>query len=295
MRPSRALGMVSCLIVLGCGKTPQSDPQLAQTLRDVDQLLSKSEAREAEAKKALETLCPLLDAHSDDLDLQLTVARAYNMAGQPEKALEHLKTAQGLDASDWRVPLMLGNLYSQWAQWPQAVASLEEALAKGAKRADVRLALGIALGKLKEFDRAIELFTEEIEQKGNVASAHYNRAVAQELCKRYTAAVDDFRAALEQDDRMVRALKEFARFLIDCEDASFRNPTEALALADKAAALAPSDPEVLLVLGRVQEANGDPASGARSVEKALELGPRDWRTYGEHLSRMQAKVQELGK
>jgi uncharacterized protein HemY len=66
-------------------------------------------------------------------------------------------------------------------------------------------------------------------------------------------------------------IKDLAWFLVTCADESFRNPTRAGPLAQKAVDLSPENPDFLNTLGMVQYRLGQWQAAVASLNKAKQL------------------------
>lgn len=102
--------------------------------------------------------------------------------------------------------------------------------------------------------------------------------------KRYEDAVGAFREALAHWPDNATALNDLAWLLLTAEDEAFRAPAEALALAERAVALAPDRHAFLDTLATAYDHNGLHLEAARLQRRAVELDPGQ-AFYGEQLER----------
>ena len=152
-----------------------------------------------------------------------------------------------------------------------------------------RLAVGMTLSpSVPERAVALTLRAEGLNARGDAAGAHkaldeaveaapqfvpalVQRAMLDEATGRRDEAIDAYRRILEIDANHVATLNNLAYAL-----AVHKNmPMEALALARRAVAAAPSNPTVLDTLAWIQHLLGDNASAAKTLEQVLKTNILD--------------------
>jgi tetratricopeptide (TPR) repeat protein len=171
------------------------DPRSAGTQYDLGTLLLR-ERRYADARRRLEAAVAIKPDFSEAYNNLGTVHFAE---GRHEEALRSYREAVRIDPYNSRAHYNLGRVLATREQWELAVMAFEEALELMPRDADTNAALGsslAAIGKIPE-------------------------------------AVHHYRVALATDPDLPAALADLAWILATSEEASIRNPGEAVRLAER--------------------------------------------------------------
>ena len=124
-------------------------------------------------------------------------------------------------------------------------------------------------GKL---DEAIPHLERAIQLKPDYTEAHNNLSFALTQQGKWNEAIRHFERALQLKPDYAEAACNLARLLATCSEAQFRNPAEALRLAQRARELTHArNPVVLDTLAAAQAAGGDFVQAAATAKEALAL------------------------
>lgn len=136
---------------------------------------------------------------------------------------------------------------------------------------------------LRDYAEALKL------DPGN-ADCLFNRANLHRAIGNYAEAIADYSRCIEVDPRKVQAYNNLAQLLIDCPDASRRDPVRSLELARAAVELAEMERwELYETLAEAFSANGQNTQAARWQRKAMERAPI------EHRSRLSEKAAQYDR
>ena len=179
----------------------------------------------------------MLAADPDDAVLHRDVAVLYMTAGRTAAAIRHYRRSIELDPASATAHYNLATLLAAAGSLDEAVRHFRRAVALRPAHAAAHNNLGAvlrALGRLAEatpyFERAVAL------DAGN-AAAHNNLASALASTGSPGDAVRHYRRALALESDGVESLSSLAWILATAGDARMRAPGEAVALAERAAAL----------------------------------------------------------
>ncbi len=169
--------------------------------------------------------------------------------GKVDEAIEHFRRALEIER---------GN------PWPEA---------------RIRYNLANALARRGDLAEAEGLYRQVLERRPLDAPAANNLGNVLMASGRAGEAVRSYRRAVESDPDYVQALVNLARVLATATDASVRDPVQAVALAERAAAQTGGDPESMMALatayaasGRLAEAEAAAERGAARTDPASPLG-----------------------
>jgi tetratricopeptide (TPR) repeat protein len=136
--------------------------------------------------------------------------------------------------------------------------------------ARIRYNLANALAQRGEFAEAEGLYRQVLERRPMDAPAANNLGNVLLASGRLDAAVRAYRQAIESDPRYIQALLNLARILATTTDASVRDPVQAVAFAERAAARTGGDPDTMMVLATAYAASGRLADAAAAAERGAE-------------------------
>jgi Flp pilus assembly protein TadD len=106
----------------------------------------------------------------------------------------------------------------------------------------------------------------------NHAMAHNGLARALAEAGRYAQAIEHSRAVLALVGENASAINNLATLLLDATNPAVRNPSEALALAQRVCELTSNgDAAALNTLGRARAANGDFPGAIEASQRSLDL------------------------
>jgi tetratricopeptide (TPR) repeat protein/serine/threonine protein kinase len=131
---------------------------------------------------------------------------------------------------------------------------------------------GAAYRALGQFDQAIADCTKAIELKPGLVAAWEGRGAAYVASGQWGKAIADLSKACALTRGSPAALNRLAWLLATCPQAKFRAPDRAVALARKAAELAPKEGDYWTTLGVAHYRAGDWQAALAALEKSRELG-----------------------
>ncbi|MGQ0629016.1 MAG: hypothetical protein ACT4PL_13070, partial [Phycisphaerales bacterium] len=190
-------------------------------------------------------------------------------AGQDALAIPLLQTSLGLEAT----PKTRANLaFSMFRTGKTSEAIAHLRLAINQRKGDARLhfALGTALaetgdlsGSLSNLSEAVRLAPQDFDARVN----HFNVLLALGMWGPGIAAMDD---AIARFPREILLQSTLAYTLATCPDATARNPSRAVALAEAcAAATAGQNPEILDILAASYAAAGRHAEAVSTATRGI--------------------------
>lgn len=211
-------------------------------------LLAASQIKLDDAKGALATLAPFLNAHQGDLDLLAIMGEAHLVNRDYTKAMEYVERAAKLSPTTPAIKNQQAAIHIARRETDQAISALEKAtnLTDQPRRADMSLIL-LQLGK-GDFDRAQQAIAILDKKLPNNPVTHNLRAAAYLGKKDYPAARKSLEKALALDPKFFSAAANLARLdlkegnpdaargrYLKLLEADKRNVQAMLALADLAA------------------------------------------------------------
>jgi tetratricopeptide (TPR) repeat protein len=217
----------------------------------------------------------------DYVALRNDVALLYMDVGQPEKAAAHFQRVAELEPGSPPAHFNLGTALEAASRYGEAVQSYRMALARNPQyaRARERLAtalfgVGHGLIAARRFTEAVTALGEALDAKPDFPEARYTLAQAFASLNRPAQSIAELRRALGLKGDWPAALGQLAWLLATEPDASLRNPTEAVRLAERAAALtARTDAEILDTLAAAYASMGRFADAVAAAEAAEALAP----------------------
>ncbi len=164
------------------------------------------------------------------------------------------------------------NLGCEWAgsnQWARALAHFEDALRLTPDDPAIANNLGAILSEQGRFSDAVPYFRTALRQRPDYTRAHLNLAGHLVKEARPAEALVEFRRVLELEPNSPEALTGLAWFLATSPDPKFRDPQEAIRLAERANDLATPPPAASLdTLAAAYAAGGRFPEALETVEKA---------------------------
>ena len=222
----------------------------------------------------LALLClPLRDAAAQspaDAELRFSTGVMHLREGRVDLALEEFKHAVKADPKNPYFQKGMGQAYAAKRDWGAAIAAFRKALELNPLYIDARNDLGYALimsgdrdaGK-KEF---LSAFSDPMNPAPEISALNLGRALLEE--KNYAEAINWFRSSIGRNKAFASPYLYLAETLVTVG----RNE-EAAAQLEAGVRDAPSEPELLLALGRVYLKVGRLAEARTRLDEALKADP----------------------
>jgi tetratricopeptide (TPR) repeat protein len=214
---------------------------------------------EAQSREALR----LAPTH---LPAMFCLAVALQGQGKPAEAADCYRRMLALNPSLSTPHRNLGKILVAQGKTDEAIAELSLALKLWPVDADTRTILGITLLGKNRTDEAAAQFLAAARLQPTNALANYNLALIYQERKQSREAVDRFRLALKAQPDWPESLNNLAWILAANPDATLRNGTEAVMLAEKACKL--TDYKEPLLVGTLAAAYAEAGRFTEAVSAA---------------------------
>jgi Tfp pilus assembly protein PilF len=202
------------------------------------------------------------------------IAVLYMELNRPAEAVPHFEAALTLKKGTAPAHFNYGTALAGAGRLEEAVTQYRRALALRPAYAVAHNNLGTALLQLGRLEPALASFREAARLDPQLGEAHLNVGLVSRALRDFPEAVARFRRALELNPGWVIAISSLASVLAAAPDASVRNPTEAVRLAERAATLTlRRDANTLDVLAVAHAAAGDFDRAVAVADEALSLNP----------------------
>jgi tetratricopeptide (TPR) repeat protein len=230
-------------------------------------------------------------------------AHAYNnlglalaMKGSLDDAIGDFSKAVELDASYSNAEGNLGQAFLQKNDLDSAIPHIKRALELGPETADLQDNLGTALAQKGQTADAIPHFQRALALSPDMIEARYYLGMALVMTGRRTEGLAEWRQALRKDPDNVPVLNETAWVLATSADATLRNGSEAVPLAEHAVQLTSAhEPAILGTLAAAYAEAGRFDKAVELEQRAAELAnvqgkPNLAATLNARLSLLEAKT-----
>jgi len=225
--------------------------------------------------KAIACFQKTLEIEPNYAQAHCNLGNALLQRGQTGEAVIHFQRAVAIQPDYAKARYDLANVLFDQGHLDEAVGHYQKALETEPGFVEARYNLGNALLNLGRFDEAIAQFRTVLKMKPDYAGARNNLGAALMQSGRVTEATDEYRKALESQPDNVDALNNLAWSLATCPQASLRNGTNAVALAQKAVQLSGGEnPLMLRTLAAADAEIGQYAAAMETARQALQLAAR---------------------
>jgi tetratricopeptide (TPR) repeat protein len=198
----------------------------------------------------------------------------YMELDRPAEAAAHFEAALKLKTGSAAAHFNYGTALAAAGKAQEAVEQYRRALALRPDYAIAHNNLGSALIQLGRAEEALAEFREASRIDPRLDEAHLNAGLIAGALGDSREALSRFRRAVELNPNRVTAIASLSSLLAASPDSSVRNPTEALALAERAASLTMRrDANVLDVLAVAYAAAGYFDRAMKTADEALALNP----------------------
>jgi len=245
------------------GDKSYPDPHIA--LANVLVKQRKFAEAEAECREGLR-LAPL------DMPAMYCLATALQSQGKLDEAADYYRRIIALDPTLFTPRRLLAGILVTQGKADEAIAQLLTAAKIRPKDGDTRTVLGVALLGRNRTDEAVAQLTEAAQLQSTNALANYQLALIYQGQKATQAAIERLRLALKAQPDWPESLNNLAWILAASPDASVRNGSEAVTLAERACKLTGyKEPLLLGTLAAAYAEAGRFPEAVRFAEKARAL------------------------
>jgi membrane associated rhomboid family serine protease/cytochrome c-type biogenesis protein CcmH/NrfG len=206
---------------------------------------------------------------------------------QDAQAVERFQQAAREYPRDERPYEALASFYLSHSQFTDAIREYNQALRLSPGSPAAQLGLAVAYAREGQPGKAHELLVEIVGKNPQTVEAQ--EALA-DLCaeqKLYPEAIQHYQAAIRLAPDLAEPRNNLAWLLATADDARYRNPSEALAQAQKAVELSRwKEAAFIDTLAEALYLNGKYLQAVETQKKALALSPGD-KTMQEHMAKYQ--------
>jgi tetratricopeptide (TPR) repeat protein len=197
---------------------------------------------------------------------------ARQRAGKSEAALEDYTQAITLNPDEQQALLNRSTLLLESGQLDAALVDIESLLKLDPDSAEAHNNRGVVHRLQGHFAEALEDYAKAIELFPHYAAAFANRGYVEKKLGQYEAAIADYENARKLDPQLIDSINDAAWLLATCKDEKYRNPQQAIELAEQAKTLAGKPVgEYLDTLAAAYAAAGRFDDAAKAAEESLQL------------------------
>ena len=200
------------------------------------------------------------------------LAAVLSMQGKLDEATIHYRQALQISPDSAVLHYNLANTLRAQGKLDEAISHYRQALRIKSDFAQAHNSLAGALARQGKLNEAITHFIEVVQLDPNSARAHYTLARALKNGGRIKEAITEFKETLRLRPNWVIPMNSLAWLLATHKDAKYRNPEEAIQLAERACKLTNYEkPALLNTLATAYAAADRFSEAVATAEKALEL------------------------
>lgn len=218
---------------------------------------------------------------------------SYESTGQREEAIAHLQEAIRLDSSRENSYLALADLFEQGQKYPEAVSLLEEGRKNIPSSSTILLPLGADLIRIEKYQEGIDVLRELLRRDPGREQAYLSIADASRKMGNTAQELEALQALSRRkpDYPMIHVLT--ARAMLNTNPVDYAKVLEELAAAER---MAPTDPDVFYLRGKVYAATGRSPEAITALKRSIDLRPLEPSPYYQ-LARLYQKAgkSELAK
>jgi tetratricopeptide (TPR) repeat protein len=230
----------------------------------------------AEYDQAADAFREALKRNSELQKWHLGLGIALQKQGQLDEAITHFNKALQIKPDYLRARKNLADAFFHQSKFKEAARQYQQVLQMHpldpATRADTHNDLGVVLVRLGRLDKAVTNFTRALHIKPDFANAHNNLAFALSRQGKFDQAISHFTKAIQIKPDWVDPINNLAWLLATHKQAKFRNPKEAVRLAQRACELTKyENPGILDTLAAAYAADDRFPQAIETAEKAIKL------------------------
>jgi tetratricopeptide (TPR) repeat protein len=228
----------------------------------------------AEYENASQQYAYLLRFKTDSAILHNNLGNVFYAHGRCTEAADEYREALRLQSDLPDAHHNLANCLLATQKTDEAIAEYRQTLELDPTRTYSRAMLGVALTNKGELNAAVEQFQQYLAEDPNNADVLANLAHAHYLNRDYASAIAELKQVLLIKPGSPAVENELAWIYATADDSQFKNPREALRLAQLAVHSSHEPaPEFLDTLAEALLQNGDSATALSTEERAAEIAP----------------------
>lgn len=210
-------------------------------------------------------------------------AVSHARLGRVDEAIADLDTTLQMNPKFGTGWYNRAELHYQQRNFKKALSDYEAALKLDTSDVDAVTGKAHTLYQLEKYREAITHYSQAVKIAPQDAGRYADRADAYSDLGFWEQAMDDFSQALDLDADLARAYQGLAWILATCPEEKFRDPQQAVELAQRAVKLQPAaDYRYYDTLAAAQAAVGQFEGAVKAGETAAQQAPETERTYIEH-------------
>jgi tetratricopeptide (TPR) repeat protein len=250
------------------GKALEIGPEDAKAHNNLGRAL----AGKGEFEEAIRHWQKALEAKPDYAEARNNLGVGLMRKGRWDEAIAHFRKVLEANPNYAEVNTNLGRALAQKGRLDDAIAHWRKALELHPNYAEAHNDLGTGLFRKGKSDEAMAHWRKAIELHPGFAQAQFNLGNALYARGQVAEALGHWRAGLRIEANQVAVLRQAAWVLATAPEASVRNGTEAVALAERAVQLSSGrDSGVLDTLGAAYAEAGRFAEAVETARRALAL------------------------
>jgi arylsulfatase A-like enzyme/Flp pilus assembly protein TadD len=237
-----------------------------------------------------------------DVRAHLALARVYQQSNEADRARDVLLEALKIEPKNPAILCNLGALLAPRERGknfahryfataiqsnPAAFEAFRASIDQWPSASAVRTSVAQALDSVGRHDDAVKELSLVVEREPTNADAREYLGIVLTNLKRYREADAALRELVRAQPERASAINDLAWLLATSEDPAFRKPDEAVALAERAVSLRPSEASYLDTLSHACEAAGDLDKAKDAMRRAVQAAPDD--------AEMKRRLDELEK
>jgi protein O-mannosyl-transferase len=269
------------IALVGCGRFDEATAHYRKALElqpdyaDAHNNLGEALVKRGRVEDALPEYEKALELKPDNAEIHNNLGIALVGCGRFDEAMPHFQKAVELTPDFANAHSNLGAALARRAQCDEAIVHCDKALKIDPNLAQAHNNLGFALARRGRFDEAIAHCNKALEIDPNLAGAHGTLDLARSQREEILKALAGRRELLRSRPDDVTLLNETAWTLATNPNASIRNGTEAVELAQWAARISDErEPAILGTLAAAQAEAGRFSQAVKTARKAAELAAR---------------------
>jgi tetratricopeptide (TPR) repeat protein len=229
-------------------------------------------AAQGHAVEAIDQYLRALEIKPDFAMVHYNLGVALANQGRYTEAIQHYQRVLEIKPDFAESHNNLGSILDGQGRSLEAVEHFKRAVEIKPDFAEAHFNLGVVLTTQGQAAEAIEHYRQALKIKPDYAEAHYRLALTLKAQGRFQEAIAHYRKALELKPRPMLAQNALAWLLATCPEATWRNGSQAVELAQQAEQLSRGKhPEILDTLAAAYAEAGRFPEAIETAQRALDL------------------------